>query len=258
MHIYSKMLFRSSELEKQIKELKRQIKGLPNGKLICARNGKYYKWYRTVGQKTMYLPKKNRELAQKLARKKYYEHLLEDKIKEKYAIQFYLNHYPNSPKSEEILKKEEIRNLLNDYFKPTSEEAEQWIREKYEKNTLYPERLIHLSSSGNMVRSKSECMIDTMLFMNKIPFRYECALEIGEIKVYPDFTIMHPKTGKIYYWEHFGLMDNPEYAQKAFSKQQLYTSCGIIPTHQLIITYETKERPLDSSEIERVIENYFL
>ncbi len=54
------------------------------------------------------------------------------------------------------------------------------------------------------------------------------------------------------------MMDNPQYAQKAFAKQQLYTSYGIIPSHQLIVTYETKKRPLDSSEIERVIKNYFL
>lgn len=258
MNIYSKMIFRSSELERQIKELQKQIKKLPKGKLLCARNGKYYKWYRRIGQRTMYLPKKEREVAKQLAWKKYLEHLLEDKIKEKYAIQFYLNHYPNSPKSEEVLKRAEIRNLLSDYFKPISEELEQWCKDKYEKNKSYPERLVHLSSSGNIVRSKSECMIDTMLFLNKIPFRYECALELGEAKVYPDFTIRHPKTGKIYYWEHFGMMDNPEYVQNAFAKQQLYTTYGIVPSHQLITTYETKERPLDSSEIEKVIKNYFL
>ena len=258
MKIYSKMLLRLSELEQQIKEMQRQIQTLPKGKLICAKNGRYNKWYRRIGQKTVYLPKNNREIAQQLARKKYLENLLEDKCKEKTAIQFYLNHYPNSPKSENILKNEEIRNLLEDYFIPSTEEAERWGKEKYEKNTLYPEYLVHQSSSGNLVRSKSECMIDTMLFINKIPFRYECAIELGEAKVFPDFTIMHPKTGKIYYWEHFGLMDNPEYAHKAFLKQELYVSYGIVPTHQLIITYETKDRPLDSNEIEKIIKNYFL
>ncbi len=131
------MLSRSSELERQIKEIQKQIKKLPKGKLICARNGKYYKWYRRIGQKTMYLPKKEREVAKQLAWKKYLGYLLEDKNKEKYAIQFYLNHYPNSLKNEEILKKAEIKDLLSDYFKPISDELEQWCKEKYEKNNLY-------------------------------------------------------------------------------------------------------------------------
>lgn len=35
-------------------------------------------------------------------------------------------------------------------------------------------------------------------------FRYECLLKLGDSAYYPDFTIKHPKTGKTYYWEHFG------------------------------------------------------
>lgn len=151
----------------------------------------------------------------------------------------------------------EYRELLKDYFKPVDEAMEQWSNEPYEKNPKYPEDLIHQSTSGNYVRSKSESLIDTMLYMKGIPFRYECALELGDTIIYPDFTIRHPKTGKLYYWEHFGRMDKTDYAQNAFSKQRLYAAHGIIPSHQLITTYETKEKPLSSSEIEKVIEYYF-
>ena len=35
-----------------------------------------------------------------------------------------------------------------------------------------------------------------------IPFRYECALTLGNTTVYPDFTIMHPNTGELIYREH--------------------------------------------------------
>ena len=41
---------------------------------------------------------------------------------------------------------------------------------------MHPEHLICKSISGNMVRSKSEMMIDMLLFQHRIPFRYECAL----------------------------------------------------------------------------------
>lgn len=252
------MLSKSLELENQISDLKKQMKKLPAGKLICARNGNYYKWYRSTEKKKKYIPKKNRHLAQQLARRTYLELLVQDKQKEKTAIQFYLNHHSNSPKAEKLLKSPEYRNLLEDWFNPEIEELDQWSKADYEHNPKYPEHLIYQSSSGNFVRSKSECLIDTLLYMNKIPFRYECVLELDGVKLYPDFTICHPRTGKIYYWEHFGMMDHPDYAQKAVSRQQIYISNGIIPSHQLITTYETKDRPLSSKEIEKIIEYYFL
>ena len=87
--------------------------------------------------------------------------------------------------------------------------------------------------------SKSEALIDMALFSHLIPFRYECELSLGTHILYPDFTIRHPKTDDIYYWEHFGLMDNPSYCQNVSFKLQQYSLNGIIPSIQLITTYET-------------------
>ena len=109
-----------------------------------------------------------------------------------------------------------------------------------------------------MVRSKSEALIDTVLYINKIPFRYECALKLDETTIYPDFTIRHPRTGKLYYWEHFGRMDDPNYRRKVFAKQQLYADHNIIPSIQLISTYETREQPLNMEFVENLIHYYFL
>ena len=114
------------------------------------------------------------------------------------------------------------------------------------------------SISGNIVRSKSESLIDMSLYVRRIPFRYECELQLGEHTIYPDFTIRHPITGKVYYWEHFGLMDDESYAKNAFFKQQTYATYGIIPTQQLITTYETKNSPLSSDFVEKIIQFYFL
>lgn len=133
-----------------------------------------------------------------------------------------------------------------------------WMHSPYEHNTNYPKQLNHKTSSGNLVRSKSEVMIDMQLYTNQIPFRYECALHLGDTTLFPDFTILHPKTHKIYYWEHFGRMDDPIYQKNSISKLQLYTSHGIIPSIHLITTYETKENPLSSEIIEKIVEHYFL
>ncbi len=92
------------------------------------------------------------------------------------------------------------------------------------------------------MRSKSEAMIDMVLRIRKIPFRYKCLLELGGISFYPDFTIRHPVTAAVFYWEHFGIVDDPKYCQKAYSKLYTYFSYGIIPSINLIITYETREK----------------
>lgn len=128
----------------------------------------------------------------------------------------------------------------------------------YDKNLNHPENLIHRTSSGNYVRSKSEMMIDMFLHVNNIPFRYECALELNSLIIYPDFTIRHPKTGEFYYWEHFGLMDNPSYAQNVPTKLRTYISNDIIPDINLITTYETQANPLSVEAIKMLVEYYFL
>lgn len=133
----------------------------------------------------------------------------------------------------------------------------EWTTSPYETAQMHPENLIHKTFSGHVVRSKSEVLIDTALFMNHLPFRYECALNLSYTTIYPDFTIRHPKTGDTYYWEHFGLIDDPKYSKNAFSKIQLYISEGILPGIQLITTYETTEKPLTSNTIDKVIKLYF-
>lgn len=133
-----------------------------------------------------------------------------------------------------------------------------WANSPYETNPTHKENLIHKTASGHLVRSKSEALIDTFLSKHTIPFRYECLLPLNGVSVYPDFTIRHPRTGEFFYWEHFGRMDDPAYSQKACSKLQAYTSNGILPSVHLITTYETKEHPLTSDLIERIIQYYFL
>lgn len=96
------------------------------------------------------------------------------------------------------------------------------------------------------------------LFSHQIPFRYECELILGTHVLYPDFTIRHPKTGNVYYWEHFGLMDNPSYCRNVSLKLQEYSLNGIIPSIQLITTYETNKHPLNPEIIEKIINHYFL
>lgn len=251
------MCFESQRLEKQMKHLESQILEFPKGKLICVRNGKRWKWFHSDGHTSVYIPKKNKNFAEQLAKKKYLSLLYEDMRHEKAAIDCYLRHHKKSKAEALLLNEPEYQKLLSPSFQPFSQEVKDWINAPYETNQKYPEHKIFKTSSGTMVRSKSEVLIDMALYTHGIPYRYECALNLGTMMIYPDFTIKHPKTGKIYYWEHFGRMDDENYAKTAADKLKRYIENGIIPNVNLIITFETKECPLDYEAIEKLIKEYF-
>ena len=252
------MLAERNRLQEQIDSIQTQLKKYPKGKLICSKNGNHSKWYLSDTHTHSYLPKTERQLAEQLAGKKYLSHLQHDLQQEQKAIDFYLRHHnSNTPRSEKLFQIPEYNELLSSFFTPWSQELISWTQSPYIRSEKFPEQLIHKTYSGNFVRSKSEAIIDMFLYTYKIPFRYECALQLGDITLFPDFTIMHPKTGELFYWEHFGMMDDSNYCKNMHSKLQLYTSHGIIPSIHLITTYETKSHPLSSTLVKILIEHYF-
>lgn len=245
-------------LTDRIRSVQNELETLPPGKLICCQQNNTSKWYLSDAHQKTYLKKSNRPLAEKLARKKYLSLLLEDLKQEQTALAFYLRHH-TPPKSERLLiTPSGFQPLLLPHFQPISQELNAWMNSSYDKNPKHPENLIYKGIANNFLRSKSEVMIDMMLRTHQIPFRYECALPLGNTLLYPDFTIRHPQTGNYYYWEHFGLMDVPSYIENTTSKLNLYAMHGITPGIQLITTYETKNQPLDPELVEKYIEYHFL
>ena len=257
--LYQKMLLYKNKLQKQIQQLQQKLSHLPDGHLICVTNGKYIKNIHMHNGIRTHIPKKNSDFLKKLAMKKYLSSHLEDLLKEQEALDAFLAHYKGYiSQTEQLMKKASYQKIISSSFTPLSTELAQWAAEPYDRNSLHPEHLRHSCPSGHIVRSKSEVLICQALFKAQIPFRYECALNLGDVKIYPDFTIRHPETGKTFYWEHFGLMDSPTYSQNAFQKLHLYSSHGYIPTINLITTYETKENPLSIEKIDNLIQEYFM
>ena len=255
---YQEIKKRVRHIEGELKQIEEMEKNWPAGELICTRNSGRYKWYLKNRKQSIYLPKRERKLAQELAQKKYHQLRRTDLKRELSACQKYIHMAEtNENLSEKIMKHAEYERLLGGQYEQISKELEGWMKEKFEKNTGYPENLIVKGTQGKMLRSKSEAIIDKMLYSAGIPFRYEDKLVFENMVLYPDFTIRHPLTGEFFYWEHFGLMDDPVYCKNTFSKLQLYTTNNIVPDINLITTYETRERPLSMEKIERIITEYF-
>lgn len=249
------------------------IKTLPSGKLNCTHNGAYVKWFHSDGTTISYIHKKDRHLASRLALKQYLLSRIEEN-KSLLAIYEHCNSSVNN--SELLLKDNNFRKLLTDFpdiskhiyhnrnlfsdfhseqFQPV---VDLWMSEEYNHNESYPQTLKHLCTSGNVVRSKSEAMIDSLLNQYGIPYRYECELRIDNTCFYPDFTLFNPITGNVVYWEHFGMMDDYQYSLSASRKLSKYIAGNIIPGINLIMTFETSANPLSAIVAESKIEEFLL
>ena len=254
------MMEAREQIIKKMQSIERQQKKLPEGKLICSHTGKYCKWECSDGKKKTYIPKKDRALAEKLAAKKYLSALWNDLAHEKYAIDLYLRrHFNHKSEVDQLLTgSPEVEKLLSPYFSPLSKELDEWMKDSYETNPKNPEHLTHKVSTNEIVRSKSEAMIIKILKQYNIPYRYEAKLTLGNTIIYPDFIIRHPKTGEYFYWEHFGLLDKSSYVKDMHFKLQTFTSHGIMPGINLIVTFENQDNPLTFEMIEMMVKYHFL
>ena len=247
--------------------LEKSVYEAPPGTLTFCKNmskGRpYYKWYvRDNKNNRRYLKRREHELAKTLATKTLTQARLKDINNELKALDAYLDKHCESSFLKKLMVSPGFGELVNsDEFKPTpelSEELEKWANEEYEKNPKNPEERNIQTPQGIKVRSKSEAVILMLLTVHHIPFRYECRLDVGRYHYYPDFTIRHPTTGNYYYWEHCGRMDNPSYRSDYMNKMRNYFNNGILPDHNLILTYESDGCPLDLGIVEDKIEEFFL
>ncbi|HVJ44295.1 MAG TPA: AAA family ATPase [Dongiaceae bacterium] len=124
------------------------------------------------------------------------------------------------------------------------------------------EKLIHRTTRGDAVRSKSEVIIANLLHSVGISYHYEHPLELGGITKYPDFTIEDDDTGVTYYWEHCGLLHDAVYYKRWEDKRAWYRAHGILPQDEgggpkgvLIVTRDTEGGGINSAEISALIEN---
>lgn len=243
----------------QAKDLENKIKKLPEGNLIATQSGKYIKYYKSNGKRPIYISKKDRGIAEKLAIKKYYLFQVEEIKQQLRILNKCLTQYDKiNTKSMQLLEDSTYTQILSKHFQTFPEKIQQWTAEKYKHNDNHLENLIHKTAAGHYVRSKSEVIIANALYANHIPYRYECGLQLDGVTFYPDFTICHPDTMKEFYWEHFGMMDIPQYCDNAFNKLKVYGNNGIVPSINLVTTFETQIHPINSETVQKIIEEMFL
>lgn len=265
MNIYDSVSKHLKLLNIQITKVYDELKHLPEGSLRISSfysNGKKYDKWRVFSpseNKLSNLPKSERTLAQKYARRTYLESLLKDLENQQYACELFLKIYPtDSANAEKVLSNAGLAKLLVSLGEENDAIIQVWLSEPFTSSAGYPEALIYETMDGHLVRSKSEMIIADGLFRHKIPYRYEQDHYFNYRNHCTDFTILHPIEYEEYYWEHFGLLDDESYSSKMGITISDYAAEGYMPMKRLITTFENRNHPLASAEVEEIIENFFV
>ena len=203
------------------------------------------------------MPSREFDKAAALIQKKYDEEVLKAANKQLSAISSFLKCYDPEALGGVFEKQSDVRkNYILPVELPDQEYKMRWQSKEYEPKQFAENISEHYTSRGERVRSKSEVMIADALYRAGIPYKYECPLELNGMILHPDFTILRMEDRKEIYWEHLGMMDDPEYCLNAIQRIRLYEANGIFPGIDLVLSMETGSMPINLAVINNLIKEY--
>ena len=247
-------------LQKIRREAELKIKNAPEGNLRCAINKGCYQYY--LGEE--YLTKDKSDYIQQIAEKDYCE-----------KVQKIIKEYELVLTRIKKLYKEKPLELIYDKLHPARKSvvtpliiSKNDIVRQFEEidytGMAFNENdtTEYYTIKGERVRSKSEKIIADELYRYDIPYKYEMPIELvswnKKMMIYPDFTALNKRTGKIWYIEHFGMMDDEKYYENTLYKLDTYEKNNILLGRDLLVFHETSTNPINTKVIEKYIKEYLL
>ncbi len=247
-----------TELEYWKEKIESSLNLAPEGALVLSKSNGLTQYFHKTNpsqNKGEYIEKKNQKLISVLAQKDYEQRLLKEITKQISQLKAMVKHIPSASLADVYSNlPEQRKELVIPYFLSDEEYVKQWMAVPYEGKTISEDQPFYITEKAEKVRSKIEKILADKLFLMEIPYRYEYPLNLkGYGTVYPDFTLLNTSKREEIYLEHFGMMDSPQYAQKAIQKLHTYAKNGIYPGKNLIVTFETLQMPLDMRWVEKMI-----
>ena len=263
---------RIAELEQALKSKQAAVKHAPSGLVrIAIKKGQlqFYRRESPSDTKGKYIPRSQDALAYSLIQNDYDLKsipALEEEIK-------ILKQFQKSYAAKSVGRVyEKLAAPRRQIVKPVTltdqQYAAAWLKVEYRKKKIPPEVPVLDTENGEKVRSKSEVIIANSLKAAGIPYRYEFPLIMDKnaedpdfpdydfCNLHPDFYCLNLRTRREFAWEHFGMMDDPDYATRTAEKLQLYQENGFFPGKNLIITMETSKKPLSSKVLKGIIKEF--
>ncbi|MFL8951934.1 hypothetical protein ACWOAQ_02920 [Helcococcus kunzii] len=237
------------------------MKIFPEGKLKIKKvNNKFY-YYHVLDDSTVkFIPKKDIELAKVLCKKSYYEKLKKIITKQMNYLKYFPMRY-NYKNIENVYNNlaPERKALINPIEPSLEQFIMEWKNKYFTPLSFRKEEKQFITNNKELVRSKSEKILADLFSSYNLIYKYECPLFLDKYDpIYPDFTFICPYTKREIYWEHFGMMDNPEYAIKAIEKIRYYAKHEILLGDRLFVSFETIKKPLDVDTVKKTIKRFLV
>lgn len=271
-HLINELLEAKSELAQMIEKLEELEKNGPEGTVYVRNvNGRssYYLRADSSDKTGRYLSRKDLQQIKALAQKQYNHKLKKATENELKKYEKCLDILDTGEISPNVILRT-ISQPLHEFI-DTEVLSDKKALEEFEKGGRYKGNpneggTVYLSPRGEKFKSKSEWIIADMLREYNVPYYYEKPLvnsiyeelRTSSHNLYPDFTCLNRRTGKTYYWEHFGMLEDPVYAANFVNRIQNYASFEIYPGSELIVSVEAKRSPLRISYIKGLIERFLI
>ena len=262
-------------LEQVLKEKQGAAKHAPSDSIRIVKNHGCFQFYKRKSKRDaqgIYMPRAQNSLALKLIQNDYDTKAINSLHEEISLLKVFLKKYKinNTTHLYEKLTSSR-RKLITPLTLPDERFAKNWLATEYKKKQIPEDAPKLFTDNGEQVRSKSEVIIANSLKAAGIPYRYEFPLTLNRraeiaktsrssdlCTFHPDFYCLNLRSRKEFIWEHFGMMDDAEYAIHAGEKLLLYQQNGYLPGRNLIITMETSRAPFSSRAAKQIIEEYLI
>ncbi len=260
---------RIAELEEVLKIKQFAVKKNPSGLVRIVRQKNYLQFYKRSSPSDAqgtYMPRSQEKQARAFIQNDYDKKTIpaiEAEIKE---LKDFIKAYKEKC-SDTVYKKlaSTRREVVTPLTLDDEAYAAAWLKVEYRHKKFAEDAPQLFTDNNEKVRSKSEVIIANALKAAGVPYRYEFPLVVDRnaadadtdfCQLHPDFYCLNLRTRQEFAWEHFGMMDDPEYAARATEKLQLYAENGFFPGKNLIITMETSAKPVSSKLLKSVIKTY--
>jgi hypothetical protein len=256
-------------LENEVQHLTRiksvvdkRLLGAPEGTLRITKSNNCIQYKQRIDSesKEIHIKKENITMAQQLAQKGYDQKVLKLVTRRLKQLEKVSEEY-NDREIEELYNNlHPVRKMLiKPVETPWEQRLENWRNTPYVGKEFAENIPVIYTKKGERVRSKSEKILADTFNDLGIDYKYECPIKLrGVGVVYPDFTFLRERDGKEIYWEHYGRMDDPEYAEKAVRKTNAFMANKIFPGDNLILSYESTCVVLNDRIVRMMIEKYIV
>ena len=254
---------RRQYLKETIEKKTEALAGAPSGRLrVCTYRGhtSYYYVEKAKDSTGKYLNKKGDPLARALAQKDYDQKIIRAAGEELKILERLICQQERSVEEVYPSLNPARRELVAPISLTDEEYIAHWLENKKCEPMVFGEAdPVILTAEGYRVRSKSEQLWADLMEDAGVPHVFEPQIYLeGHGWIRPDFAGLNVRKRKEIVIEHFGMMDDPAYAEKNVDKLHDYERNGFVLGDDLLITMETKKFVPERKSIEELIKRHFL